>query len=89
MARTLKGKKPSYDAYAEAKRLEHLCNNPEATATAWERVKNDENLKASFLNDNKPSDESSWEAYQVFAEANRQEWLFKFGKSNKNAVHDA
>ena len=78
----LKGKKPSYDAYAEAKRLEHLYN-PEATANAWEKVKNDEELKKSFSN-------KSWEAYQAFAEANRQEWLFKCGKgNNKKVIYEA
>lgn len=77
----LKGKKPSYDAYAEAKRLEQL-GNPEATAEAWWKVKNDEELKKSFS-------DKSWEAYQAFAEANRQEWLFKCNKSNKETVSRA
>lgn len=34
----LKGKKPSYDAYAEAKRLEYSSTYEEAVG-AWERVK--------------------------------------------------
>ncbi|MDO4199573.1 MAG: hypothetical protein Q4D57_02275 [Clostridia bacterium] len=78
------GKKPSYDAYANAKRLEYCSySNPEIVAEAWEKVKNDQALKDSFFYTN------SWEAYQAFAEANRQEWLFKCDKCNKQAVYEA
>lgn len=79
----LKRKKPSYDAYADAKRLEYCSySNPKIVAEAWGKVKNDKALQESFSH-------SSWEAYKAFAEANRREWLFKCGESDNNAVHEA
>ncbi len=75
-------KKPSYDAYAKAKRLEYSSKDPSEIAAAWEAVKHDKDLKESFSED-------SWEAYEAFAEANRQEWLLKAGQSSKEQLHHA
>lgn len=72
-------KKPSYDAYARAKQLEYSSTDPLAIAAAWEAVKNDRDLRESFSDD-------SWEAYKAFAEANRQEWLLRGGRTKKEQV---
>lgn len=78
----LEGKKPSYDAYARAKKAEYSLYDYRSIANFWEAVKNDRELKASFS-------ENSWNAYFAYAEANRQEWLFKCNESSRETVYQS
>lgn len=82
----VKGIKKSYNAYADAKYCECMAKfgkkSWEEAAEAWEKVKFDEDLKASF-------GEKSWRAFVAFAEANRQECLLRCNKSTKENVSNA
>ena len=86
----VKGIKPSYNAYADAKYHEciakHNCdkNSWNVAANAWEEVKNNEELKKSFGGETK-----AWFAYRAFAEAKRQECLLKCDMSSKEKVHES
>ena len=81
----VKGKKKSYDAYADAKYYESLAkykNDKESwenAAKAWLKVESDKDLKDSFS-------KKSWDAYRGYAEAKRQECLLKCGKSSVENV---
>ena len=82
----VKGIKKSYDTYADAKYCECMAKSRikswKKAAEAWEKVKSDEDLKASF-------EEKSRGAFVAFAEANRQECLLKCNESTKKNVRNA